>query len=81
MYKEHTFGSLQSKRKWEGKRRRGERREKRKRETGEEGKERSACNQSPHNSRFLHSKSGSKMLIGQDMSHEAENYSLASLCH
>ena len=52
-------------------------REKWKMETREEGRKRSACNQSPHNSMFLHSKSGCKMLIGQDMSHEVVSYSLA----
>ena len=43
-------------------------REKWKRGTGEERRERSACNKSPHNSMFLRSKSGRKMLIGRDMS-------------
>ena len=55
----------------------GRRREKRKRGTGEERRERNACNKSPHNSMFLCSKSGGKMLIGQDMSCKAESYSLA----
>ena len=41
---------------------------KRKRETEEEGRERSACNQSPH-------KNGRKMLIGRDMSRAAVNCS------
>ena len=51
--------------------------EKWKRGTGRERRERSACNKNPHNSMFLRSKSGCKMLIGQDMSYEAESYSLA----
>ena len=51
-------------------------REKQMRETGEEGRKRSTCNQSPHNSMFLCSKSGCKMLIGQDMSCEAVSYGL-----
>ena len=78
--------SLCSKCKKEGERGRGggRRREKRKRESGEEGRERSAYNQSPHNSMFLCSKSGRKMLIGRDMSREAVSYSLtvrlASAC-
>ena len=44
--------------------------EKWKRGTGEERRERDACNKSPHNSMFLRSKSGRKMLIGRDMSRE-----------
>ena len=52
-------------------------REKRKRETGKEGRERSASNQSPHNFMFLRSKSGRKMLVGRDMSRAAVSYSLA----
>ena len=51
-------------------------REKQMRETGEEGRKRSTCNQSPNNSMFLCSKSGRKMLIGQDMSCEALSYGL-----
>ena len=58
---------------WRG----GRGRENWKRGTGEERRKRSTCNKSPHNSMFLCSKSGCKMLIGRDMSREAESYSLA----
>ena len=73
--------SLRSKRKREGKGRGGGggiSKEKRKRHTrAEERRERNACNQSPHNSMYLRSKSGRKMLIGRDMPREAVSYSLA----
>ena len=42
-----------------------------------EGRKWSACNQSPHNSTFLHSNSVRQMLIGRDMSRAAVSYSLA----
>ena len=51
--------------------------EKWRRDTGEEGRKGSFYNQSPHNSMFLHSKSGRKMLIGREMSRAAVSYSLA----
>ena len=74
--------SLRSKRKREGESKGGGgggiSKEKRKRHTrAEERRERNACNQSPHNSMYLRSKSGRKMLIGRDMPREAVSYSLA----
>ena len=43
----------------------------------EERREGSACNKSPQNSMYLRSKSGRKMLIGRDISRDAESYGLA----